>query len=311
MYRLFSSLYPRKIREKLIELLIASNINFEPKKFLGFIFVFNLLLSLLLGFLLGKFYNIAFWIISIVLFTLCYFAIYLWLLVYADKKAKYIEEVLPDALQLMAANLRSGFTTDRALLLSARPEFGPLQEELNIVGKEITAGKPIDESLLRITKRVKSTELNRTINLIVSGIKAGGRLADLIQQAAKEIKNQKLVDKKVRASVNMYVIFISIAVVFGAPLLLGLGTFLVEMLSSTLKNINIPTNVASSFYLPISIKSISVDPKFIFNYALISLLTTSVFGSFVIGLISKGREKEGIKLLPIFILLSIGIFFLI
>ncbi len=311
MYRLFAYLYPKGIREKITRLLVYSGIKIDARNFLGFIFIFNVLISLLFGFFIGRLFNVRFWIIGIISFILLYLIIYLWLIVYADKKAKFVEEVLPDALQLMATNLRSGFTTDRALLLSARPEFGPLQEEINIVGKEITAGKPIEEALNDITKRIKSDKLDRSVALIVSGIKSGGRLADLLQQTANELKNQRLIDKKIRSSVNMYVIFIFIATAFGSPLLFGLSTFLVEILSSTLKNIEIPATVAQSFAIPLAIKSVSVSPEFVFNYAVISILTTSILGSFIVGLISKGKEKEGIKLLPILIIISLAIFFFV
>src|SRR3989338_6908138 len=127
MYRTFAMLYPSKWKKVLSELLVYSDIQIEPDRFLGFVLSFSFLLSLAIGFNFG------------VLF-----------------KVKFIENILPDALQLMASNLRAGFTTDRALLLSARPEFGPLKDEINLVGKEITAGKPIEEALFNMTKRVQS-----------------------------------------------------------------------------------------------------------------------------------------------------------
>lgn len=311
MYRAFTLIYPRKIRESFAKLLIYSNIKLEPRRFLGFVFLFNLSISLILGLFLGRLYSVSFWTISLPAFLVLYFGLYMWLLVYADKKAKFIEEVLPDALQLMATNLKSGFTTDKAFLLSARPEFGPLKEEIDLVGKEIIIGKPIEEALNGITKRVRSDKLDHSIDLILSGIKSGGRLADLLQQTANELKNQALVDKKVRTSVNMYVIFIFVAVAFGAPLLLGLSTFLVEVLTSTLGSVQLPTQVAQKFAVPIGIKAISVSVDFIFRYALITLITTAIFGSFIVGLIKKGREKDGIKLLPVLILASLALFFFI
>lgn len=311
MYRAFTLIYPRKIRESFAKLLIYSNIKLEPRRFLGFVFLFNLSVSLILGFFLGRLYSVSFWTISLPAFLVLYFGLYLWLLVYADKKAKFIEEVLPDALQLMATNLKSGFTTDKAFLLSARPEFGPLKEEIDLVGKEIIIGKPIEDALNGITKRVRSDKLDHSINLILSGIKSGGRLADLLQQTANELKNQALVDKKVRTSVNMYIIFIFVAVAFGAPLLLGLSTFLVEVLTSTLGSVQLPTQVAQKFAVPIGIKEISVSADFIFRYALITLITTAIFGSFIVGLIKKGREKDGIKLLPLLILVSLALFFFV
>ena len=57
MYRLFALVYPKKMKEIFSKLLIYSNIKINAEKFLGFIFVFNFLISLLLGFFIGKFYK--------------------------------------------------------------------------------------------------------------------------------------------------------------------------------------------------------------------------------------------------------------
>ena len=113
----------------------------------------------------------------------------------------------------MASNLKSGLTVDRALLMSARPEFGPFEEELNIVGKEITIGKELDVALTNMTKRIKSDKLEKTIALIVSGLRSGGRLSSLLEQTAENLRRQKLVEDKVRSNVLMYLIFIFVAIV--------------------------------------------------------------------------------------------------
>ena len=76
-----------------------------------------------------------------------------------EAKAKFMEKVLPDALQLMSSNLRAGMTPERALLLAARSEFGPLSDEINRVGKEVAVGKGVDEALLDITKESSQTRL--------------------------------------------------------------------------------------------------------------------------------------------------------
>lgn len=311
MYKIFSFLYPRPLKNLYTNLLLYSNIKVEPDNFLGFIFLLSLVIAVVLGNIFGSIYQFSPWIIGVIVFVLVYLSIYLMLIVYADSKARFVEEVLPDVLQLMASNLRAGFTTDRALLLAARPEFGPLQYEINIVGKKITAGGSIEDALLELTKRVRSDTLARAVNLIISGIKSGGKLAELLQETSNDLKSQRLVEKKVRTSVNMYVIFIFIAVVFGAPLLLSLSTFLVEILSTTLKNIQIPANVASTFTLPIAINSQGISISFVFNFVIILLVSNAIMGSMVVGLISKGSEKEGIKLLPVLIIGSLLMFFLV
>src|SRR3989344_1646630 len=309
MYRLISRIYPKKLRENIGLLLNYANISTDTDNFIGFITLFSLLISLIIGFFVGFIYEIGFGLVTIVVFVIIMTSFYFWFLVNADKKAKYTEEILPDALFLMASNLRSGFTADKAILLSARDEFGPFKDELINVSKEIATGKSLEKALLGVTKRIKSEKLEKTFSLIISGLKSGGRLADLLQETANDLKNQKLIDKKVRTSVNMYTIFIFIAAGVGAPVLFGLSSFLVEVLTTTLRSVEVPTAVSGAFNIPIAIKPGDITTKFIIIYSVISIITTSIFGSFIIGLIKKGREKDGITLIPLLILLSLFIFF--
>ena len=210
----------------------------------------------------------------------------------------------------MASNLKAGLTTEKALLLAARPEFGPLKDELNKVGKEITMGKDIAEVLLGMTKRIKSEVLEKTVMLIVSGINSGGELADLLEHTAKNLRLKHIIDQKVRSGVLMYVIFIFIAICFGAPILFGLSSYLVDVLFtqfSQLALVEIPSTVS----MPFSISGIAIKQDFIIKYSIVSLISTSILGSFVLGLISKGKENAGVKFIPLFIILTVSLFFLV
>ena len=60
--------------------------------------------------------------------------IYAYMEYLVDKRKTKMENMLPDYLQIASANLRSGISLDRALLLAARPEFGSLS--IDIKGHE-------------------------------------------------------------------------------------------------------------------------------------------------------------------------------
>ena len=143
------------------------------------------------------------WLVFIVAFAGFQITVYMWIGLNVDAKAKFVEKVLPDALQLMSSNLRAGLTPDRALLLSSRPEFGPLSEELNKVGREIAVGKEIDKALMKMTERIRSEKLTKTMLLIVSGLRSGGELASLLDQTARNLRAQEFVDQKIRSSIKM------------------------------------------------------------------------------------------------------------
>jgi len=311
MYRLISKIVPRKLRNNFEQLLMYADIEKDADKYLGFIIVFGFLFSVLISFLLKILFEINFIVSFIIVFIVMESFLYFPITQKADKKSKSVEKHLPDALQLMAGNLRAGLTIDRALLLSTRPEFEVLKDEINLVGKQITMGKSINDALLTMTKRVRSKKFEKAILLIVSGLKSGGELASLLEETAADLIQRKLVDKKVNASVNLYVIFIFIAIAFGAPLLFGLSSYLIGILTETIGQIEIPQTGEIDIPFSISSTTTTLDQSFIITFSLIFLITSVIMGSFVIGLIKRGKEKYGVKYIIPLLILSLGLFFII
>jgi len=191
-------------------------------------------------------------------------------------------------------------------LLSARPEFGPLSEELNKVGRELALGGNIAEALTAMSGRIKSEKFKKAILLIVTGIESGGELTDLLNQIAENLRQQRFVDEKIRSNVLMYVIFIFIAIGVGAPMLFGLSSFLISVLRDNLANIDVPESAS----LPITFSQISITPGYIIFFSIVSLITSSIMGSMVLGLINGGQERKGVKLIPILVILALTVFFL-
>lgn len=311
IYKFAARLLPGKMRKKFNQLVVYSEINLDPQRLLGFIIVFGLISGFVLGYILNLFKILPFILGFIGFFILVELVFYLWISLSVDSKAKFAEEVLPDALQLMSSNMRAGLTTDKALLLAARPEFGPLAEEIKRIGRETMTGGDLANALMKTTRKIKSENLKRTIDLIVSSIKSGGKLADLLDQIASDLREQQMVQKEISASVLMYAIFIFIAIGMGAPLLFSMSSFLVKLLVEMGSKIRtgMPTDTAG-IKMPISMTTTQISPEFIDMFAIISLAVSSVFGSMVIGLILKGKAKSGVKYLLILLPLSIILFFI-
>jgi len=313
MYRSLGQFYPKKLRAKYKDTIICADMKINSDEFMGFLLFSSICLTLFATFMTARMLEISLALLFILEFIavllIVHFFSYILLVLKADAKGRIIEDILPDALQLMSSNLKAGLTTDKALLLSARPEFGPFANELNIVGKEITMGKEIGSALEEMTKRIRSEKLQKTIAIIISGLRSGGELAALLHQTAQHLRSQKFVEERVKSSVLMYVIFIFSAIGFGAPLLFALSSFLVETLTKSLGAINIPAETASAF--PVMLSKVSITTDFVLTYVLISLTTTCILGSIVIGLVRKGREREGLRYIPILLPITIGVFFLI
>lgn len=137
-------LTPKKYREFFkAQIMYAGIKDTSANRIVGYSFFLSIVMFLnsLVGFWL-----IGYGVMSIPMGMVIGFAVimaaYLFFMLVADSRANQIETVLPDALQLISANVRAGMTIDRAIWLSARPEFGVLEEEIKMVGAKTMEESP-------------------------------------------------------------------------------------------------------------------------------------------------------------------------
>ncbi|MBI2452016.1 type II secretion system F family protein [Candidatus Pacearchaeota archaeon] len=225
-----------------------------------------------------------------------------------NAEIRRMEEVFPDLIELMASNLRAGMTTDRALLLSSRKEFAPLDKEILQVGKDIVTGKEMTRALEEMAIRINSEKIKKTVLLINSGIRAGGNLSVLLEETAINMREKEFVEKRAASNVLMYVIFIFFAVSVGAPILFGLSSVLVEILTNVLANVELPSG-QGNVNVPFTLTKVGISVNFIVYFSALFIIITDVLASLVLGLVRSGNEKDGLKYTLILILISISVFF--
>jgi len=311
-YKIYKTVYrilPLRYKNWISSLLKYADFSIAAERYAGFSIVYSLCLAsvtTILFFVLG---------FSLLLILASFFStfflfqafLYSILILISERRRKNVEEVLPDALQLMAANIRSGLTPDKALLLSARPEFGPLEVEIRRAAKRTISGETLENSLNKLSESINSKLLKRSVKLTIEGIKKGGELASLLEQTAEDIRHVKILLKEVSATVLMYIIFIFFAAALAAPLLYAVSTYLVETMTKI--GVMLPeAEVPTPTQIGITIKKVQIPLEFLRYYSLIAITITSVFGSIIIGLVKEGTEKAGIKFIPIIFLISLTIF---
>lgn len=300
IHRLMPRFYTRRIED----LLMYSGSRKGLASFVNRTFIVSLVAALGAGLVFFESFVVAFPVAFLAVFTLLHGM----LVLAVDKRSKFVEGILPDALQLMGANIKSGFIPSRAMLLSARKEFGPLSDAIKRAGKEAMTGKGLQESLAEIPRTIKSETLETTMKLVTRGIKAGGQLVALFEETALDIRRRDSIKKEVKANILMYGIFIGFAGCAGAPVLYALSSYLV----TTIGNLGSVTQVPEEFQsrLPMmKFGEVQVDSGFLFLFSLAAILITTVFGGLIIGIIDSGRERTGIKYIPLMTAAALAIFF--
>ena len=144
LYKLFPPLYRNWVRE----MINLSGMKTTPEKYITNSLIMSIIIAAAISFFTGAYMVYVF----IGVFCGVFFLLNGWLILAVDRRRNFVENVLPDALELTAANIRSGFIPSKALLLSARNEFGPLAEAIKRSGKEIMTGKSLADGLNQIPK---------------------------------------------------------------------------------------------------------------------------------------------------------------
>ena len=299
--------YPEKIRDEYIKNIVNSGEKIPPEKYHNRILLISLIIS--------AFSSIIFYFLKIKIFysLLVFIGINLFFFfkksLDASSRVKKMEQIFPDVISLMASNLRSGISVDRSFLLSARPEFAPLDQEILKAGKEVATGQGIDVALKDMAKRIDSEKISKVIMLIVSGIKSGGNISDLLEQTSSNMKEKEFLEKKAASNIVMYVVFILFAIGIGAPLLFSLSSVLVEIILK-LSSI-VPDTSTAQVDLPFTFKGISLSANFIIYFSVIFLIITDLISSLVIGVVNKGESKTGLRFFIPLVAFSLTIFFIL
>ncbi len=282
----------------------------SSEKYAGRIFIYGLVISAILGgilFAMGTsvLYNV---LIPILVFFGLFIASFLVLVMIADDRSKQLEFHFPDALALISANLRAGMTLNKAILAAAKNEFGPLEDELLDVGKDVVGGTPISDALTKMGNRVKSEPIKQTMKLVVEGIKSGGAVESLLSEISNDMRSSDLLKEEIKANLAMYTLFIVFAAVIAAPVIYGVSSKFVDISLSLQKPASfevsqLPVNLLLKSG-PINITPGQLD---IFYYYIIFVITA--FAALIYGILKGGTARRGFSRLPIFIGLGYLFFF--
>ncbi|MFT4344092.1 MAG: type II secretion system F family protein [Candidatus Woesearchaeota archaeon] len=315
MYEYLAFFYPKGVRERMFEQFNYFSLKVRKEFVVGAILFFTVMLTLSFSLQfsriifpgLSDFFGLL--LLFIISCTLVQVLIYSIISLVATTRGKFIESILPDALQLISANLRSGMTIDRALIAASRPEFGSFNDQFIIVGKEITTGTKVSDALMNMTRRVKSDMFLKAVQLIVTGMASGGELSRLLSEVAENLVHQRTLEQKVKTSVSTYLIFIMAAVGFAAPVMYGLSTTIVDMIVNTFSSLDIPPNSNMPFSIEMSDETARELPGFVRMYTRTSLITLGIMASFLLGLIKKGNAKYGLMYIPFIVALGLSIYY--
>lgn len=337
--RMFSRTYSKSIGYQLD----SAGINLSPEAFIGFIVSFIFFGGLLLAVV---FYNVAYTfnylsaitqflsftvgtagfavalivvdlIVSYILAIIGILIVtYVVIVMRADTRRRAVEEVFPDFLLLAASNVRAGMTVDQALWYAAKPEFGLLTIEIELLARRTFGGEPFDKAIDRLSNRFDSKAVHRAVSLIKQGMASGGEIANILERTGEETRNMQIIKKEISTSLLMYVIFIVFAAAIATPFLFAISYQLLVKLEEIFTKLPAADYAATSAFntglagmLKFSKAPITSDDFMLFS--LIIMTITILISSMIVGIIQKGSKKEGVKYFPFMWVFALILYFVV
>ena len=177
--------------------------------------------------------------IFLVLVLMIYFFIFNYPEIKERRSYEDINQELPYALRHLGIELKSGKGLHESLITIKNADYGSLSKEFNRVLEEVKFGATTEESLLKMTHRVKSEGLSRAIQQIIGTLRVGGNLSNSLEIIAKDITFEmqiklKEYSQKLNSFILIYTFIAILAPVISLIMLMAASTVMGEIISANL-----------------------------------------------------------------------------
>ncbi|MFT7615690.1 MAG: pilus assembly protein TadC [Candidatus Woesearchaeota archaeon] len=310
---------PKKARRHIREYLFTAGINAEPYNRLGMLFIASMTITTLIfiGLILPILTDknpLEVWLISFFSFTgialgiigLVVLVTYFCLDLVIYRRVTEIEQVLPDYLQLVSTNVKSGMPFEKSLWYAIKPRFGVLSQEMQITLKRVMTGYDLGDALIDLGLKYKSPMVNRAVNLLVGELDSGGKISHIIDGMVANLKKNQKMKAEMAASVITYMIFIGTIVIFISPALFALSFNLLSFMDRFISKVG---ESGAATIGPLALDGGNIDLNDFQMFAYAAVTSVSILSSMIVSIIERGNIKGGVKYIPIFLIGSLFAFF--
>lgn len=128
-----------------------------------------------------------------------------------QKKIKHIskiEEYLPTFLRDISEMSRAGLTLPRSVATVAKGEYGELSSEIKKMNNLMSWGVSFEQTLLTFARRMNTALINRSVALITQASRAGGRVSQVLEAAARDSTEVKQLERERKGNMVVYLVII-------------------------------------------------------------------------------------------------------
>ena len=205
-----------------------------------------------------------------------------------------IDAVFPDFVRDLAESRRAGMTFTKAIMFAAKGNYGILTEEIRKISQQVSWGSSVNDALQDFSKRVHTKSIRRTISLIIEASRSGGNVAEVLDIAAKDAREIKMLEAERKANMSSYVVVIYV----------GMFVFLAIIMILNLSFIPAMTGSGSQGLAGIMGSGGSIDAQNVTVVFYFATLIQGLGSGLVAGVFEDGNISSSVKHVFVMVLIS-------
>jgi flagellar protein FlaJ len=200
------------------------------------------------------------------------------------------EELYTEFLFKLSELMRGGLDPIKAVKELAKTDLGILTPHIRIASTSMTFGKSFEEAMKAMAKSLHSDLITRYTMLVVQASYSGGSVADLILKASEDMRSIISIEREKEGNLHQYVMIFYFAQ--------AIIIFIVYILTTSLLPFVAQLGATQMFG-----KTDIADIDFARGFFHMIILN-SIFGGLIIGKISEGEARYGLK--HVVVLVAVG-----
>lgn len=178
--------------KKTTEQLVQAHILIKPSEYL----LLSILTAALLFFLVFALTKNA--LVGILPGVIGFFLPKLYIAGARDKRAKQLNNQLPEFLNILSNALRAGLSFNQAISTAGDEMIDPIRWEFKKVLRDNNLGRPMEEALTELVKRTGDEDIEMFVSSIIIQRQVGGNLSEVLDMIAHTIRERVKLKGEVR-----------------------------------------------------------------------------------------------------------------
>ncbi|HXW37827.1 MAG TPA: type II secretion system F family protein, partial [Nitrososphaerales archaeon] len=206
----------------------------------------------------------------------------------AERRRRKNEADFADFLFEMSELIRGGIDPVKAVNTLAEGDLGTVTQQVRVASKQMQLGYTFEQAMRNLATSLNSALITRYVDLVIQASYSGGGVSNLIQRASADMSTFIALEGEKRAGLAQYTMILYV----GQFVLVALAAILVIQFVPELSGISALTSgtVTGGFLSNSDIANVPLERDLFFLCVINGLL-----GGLVIGKISEGKIKHGIK----------------